>query len=75
MTLNDRLSAAVQAIRDELRDRLDVLNGEGSFWKLSICSNARLMNWRCYGRLAIAMVSRTMRVILLVSLRERRPNV
>ncbi|MFL0753836.1 MAG: excinuclease ABC subunit UvrB, partial [Prochlorococcus sp.] len=29
VTPKDRLSAAVQAIRDELRERLDVLNGEG----------------------------------------------
>jgi len=29
VTPKDRLSAAVQAIRDELRQRLDVLNGEG----------------------------------------------
>ncbi len=29
VTPKDRLSSAVQAIRDELRERLDVLNGEG----------------------------------------------
>ncbi|KZR70245.1 UvrABC system protein B [Prochlorococcus marinus str. MIT 1313] len=71
----DRLSAAVHAIRDELRKCSMLLLVILSCWRLRVRSQAKLMTGTCAGRFAIAMMSRTVRVTLLVFKMEHPLNI
>ena len=59
VTPKDRLDSAISVIRSELRERLDVLNGEGKLLEAQRLEQRASTTWRCLGRWAIATGWRT----------------